>query len=152
MPRRLDRNILFGCPKHDWKHSDTSSKVPHSVAANMAGNMSMSGWKISNFYCQKQASKMSCCLVKKVQQFQAYKCWGLTRKSAYKHVMWTWCLRVYLNKSLQESELPTCHSATEQFLLLVQTSLDQAKKKIPRTFNTGFIQVRNFIPFYEVGP
>lgn len=25
-----------------------------------------------------------------------------------------------MNKSLQESELPTCHSATEQFMLLVQ--------------------------------
>lgn len=26
------------------------------------------------------------------------------------------------------------------------------RKKIPRMFNTGFIQVRNFIPVYEVGP
>lgn len=70
MPRRLVRNILFGCPKHDWKHLDTSSKVPHTVAANMAGNMSASGWKISNFYCQKQARK---CPVVQWKKFSSFK-------------------------------------------------------------------------------
>lgn len=89
-----------GC-KHGWKY--------------------VSVWlKNIQFLLPETGSKMSCCPVKKVLQFQAYKCWRLTRKWAHKHVMWTWCLIVYLNKSLQESELPTCYSATEQFLLLVQ--------------------------------
>ena len=115
MPRRFVRNILFGCPKHDWKHSDTPSKVPYSVAENMVGNVSASGQKypisiatnrLENvLLSSEKSSAVSHLRMLKVD----------TKVSS-----WMCNVNVKFDSLSEQIVAGTCHSATGQFLLLVR--------------------------------